>query len=163
RLIGPRGDSLMQFVRSATALAALICLGTPLAHAQADVLAPARQGDLQCYAPNTQAKTCAAMAGYTFDAQGNISHVGDIVIYPNPVIVMHMTSRVVVRDGAVCGPLRQEDIDHATFTVDGQTPLAEDMQTIRTQFAQQAASLLNVDICTTYTPADGGALRADAT
>lgn len=152
----------MQIIRSITALAALVCTA-PLAQAQTDVLAPARQGELQCYAPNVQAKTCGAMAGYTFDAQGKISNVSDVLIYPNPAIVMHMTSPVEVRDGAVCGPLRQDDIDHATFTVDGQIPLAEDTQTIRTQFAQQTATLIGVDICTTYTPADAGAFRADAT
>lgn len=155
----------MPVARFVAALTALALIAAPAAHAQQgdDVLAPARQGDLQCYAPNAQAKTCAALAAYAFDAQGKITNTGDVVIYPNPVIVMHMTSPVEVRSGAVCGPLRQEDVSQATFTIDGQAAPEAETQTIRTQFAQQAASLIGVDICTTYTPTADGAFRADAT
>jgi hypothetical protein len=133
------------------------------AEAQTDVLAPARQGALQCYSPNTQAKTCGALAGYSFDAQGHISNPSDVLIYPNPAIVMHTVSPVELRNGAVCGPLRQEDIDRATFTVDGQAPSDADTQNMRAEFSQQAAPLIGVDVCTTFTQQADGTMRSSAT
>lgn len=153
----------MQKLRFASALALLALTAAPVLAQTMDALAPARHGELQCYTPNTQAKTCGALAGYTFGAHGDITNTGDVAIYPNPVIVVHMTNRVEVRNGAVCGPMRQEDIDHATFTIDGQPATEEQNASMRTQFAQAAASMINVDVCTSYTPAPDGTLRAEAT
>ncbi|MFT3726920.1 MAG: hypothetical protein QM759_03760 [Terricaulis sp.] len=155
----------MHTFRLVVVFAAIVMAAASTANAQqADVLAPARHGELQCYAPNVQAKTCEALESFTFDPQGKITNVGEAAIYPSPLVIMNLSTAVEVRsDGAVCGPLLQQDIDHMTFTVDGQAPSDEQMQSMRTQFGQQAASLIGVDTCTTFTPAADGALNANAT
>lgn len=74
---------------------------------------------------------------------------------------MHISSPVIVRNGAVCGPIRRQDIDQAQFTIDGQAAGDENTQTIRGQMAQQLVSMIDVEVCTTFVPVADG-LRADA-
>ena len=45
--------------------------------ANADPLAKARTGELQCYRPNTEAKTCAVLSGYSFQGSA-ISNKADV-------------------------------------------------------------------------------------
>lgn len=127
----------------------------------ADALAPARAGQLQCYAPNTAHKTCQSLAGYAFAADGTINNSADTLILQQPAIVMRTNVPVIVRSGAVCGPIRAEDLQGATFTIDGAPATAQQTETMRAQLAQQMAGILNVDICTTYV-ADGDGFRAEA-
>jgi hypothetical protein len=130
--------------------------------AQSDVLAPAREGQLQCYVPNVEAKTCESLAGYSFDAQGGIVSQGEVLISPaQPLVVMSMSSPVTVRNGALCGPMTAEDLQRASFTIDGAPADAAQTQSIRAMLTQQLAGLLGVDVCTTFTP-DSGGFRAEA-
>ena len=151
----------MKRALGAAALAAGIVCAAP-ASAQTDVLAPAREGQLQCYVPNAPAKTCQSLAGYSFDAQGGIMSQGDVMVMPQPLIVMRVSTPVALRNGAVCGPISPEDLQRATFTIDGVAANETETQNIRAALAQQLAGLLNVDVCTTFTPESGG-FRADAT
>lgn len=150
----------MRAIAAATVLA-MALIGTPVAHAQSEPLGPARHGQVQCFEPDAANKLCAAMASYTFAPDGTINNASEVLIFPEPVIVMRISSPVTVRAGAVCGPIRQQDIDRAQFTIDGQAAGDENAQTIRGQMAQQLASMINVEVCTTFVPVDGG-LRADA-
>ena len=128
----------------------------------ADVLAPGRTGQLQCFEPNVTAKTCQSLGGYTVNADGVIDNAAQVLIMPSPVIVMHVTAPVVVRDNAICGPLTQADIDRTRFTIDGAPASAEDAQQIRAAMTEQLAPMLNLESCMTLTP-DGDALRAETT
>ena len=71
----------------------------------ADPLGPAREGRLQCHSPGAARKTCGAIATYSFAADGTISNQAEVMLNPSPLIVMRDQIPVVVRDGAVCGPL----------------------------------------------------------
>lgn len=130
--------------------------------AQTDPLGPARQGQLQCYEPNTVAKTCQSIAGYTFAADGRIDNPADVLVVPDPLIVMRMSAPVTVRGDAVCGPLTRADISRAEFTINGAPASAEDTAGLREAVAEQIAPMLDIDVCTTFTQADD-ALRADVT
>jgi hypothetical protein len=148
---------------AAALIAVCFVLACPVA-AQAqdgDVLGPARQGQLQCFEPNVAAKTCQSIGGYTFNANGVIDNTADVLIMPQPVIVMRVTAPVTLRGGAICGPLTTADIERATFTIDGAAASAEDTQAIKTALTQQLAPMLNVETCITLTPVDGG-FRADS-
>lgn len=134
----------------------------PAAHAQSEPLARARQGQVQCFEPDAANKTCAAIASYAFAADGTISNTSDVLIFPEPAIVMHITSPVTQRDGAVCGPIRQADIDTAQFSIDGQAASDENAQTIRGQMRDQLASMIGVEVCSRFVP-DGNGFRAVAT
>jgi hypothetical protein len=135
----------------------------PEALAQAsDVLGPARQGQVQCFEPVVDRKVCGVLSRYAFSPGGTISNDADMLVLSDPLVVMRMSSPVVVRDGAVCGPLREEDLSRATFTVNGEAASTEDAESIRRAIGRQMAPMMNVEVCTTFTP-DGDALRADST
>jgi hypothetical protein len=151
----------MRAMTAATVLAmALFC--APAAHAQSEPLGPARQGQVQCFEPDTANKVCAAMASYAFAADGSIDNTSDVLIFPQPAIVMHITSPVTERDGQVCGPMRSRDIDAAQFTIEGQPAGDENTQTIRGQMHEYLAPMAGVEICSQFLP-DGDGFRAVAT
>ena len=119
----------------------------------ADPLAPAREGRLQCHEPDAARKTCAALAGYTFAADGTILNQSEVMLNPSPLIVMRDEEPVEIRDGAVCGPLG--GFEDAVFTVDGQPADPAMAGMIRTQVSA-AFSALGTEGCTRYTPQGEG-------
>ncbi|MGQ0531204.1 MAG: hypothetical protein ACT4OF_00760 [Caulobacteraceae bacterium] len=144
----------------ATAIAVGLFAGAPAAAQSAEVLAPAREGRLQCFEPNVAQKTCQSIGGYTFNADGAIDNAADVLTMPSPVIIMRVNSPVTVRDNAICGPLTAADIDRATFTIDGAPANEQDTSDIRAAMTEQLGPMLNVELCMTLTPVDGG-FRAD--
>jgi hypothetical protein len=114
----------------------------------ADPLAPARVGDLQCYAADPVRKTCRAMGGYSFGADGKILNKAEVVIQASPVMTMTTVSPVTVRDGAVCGPL--SGVDKAQISFRGRRLPEEDAASIRTQLLASMAPMLGKEVCTTY-------------
>ncbi len=114
----------------------------------ADPLGPARIGDLQCYRPDTVRKTCRAMGGYSFGADGKILNKAEVILQDTPLVTMTTVSPVTVRDGAVCGPL--SGIDKAQIAVRGHRLPEEDAVPIRAQIRQSMAQVLGKEVCTTY-------------
>jgi hypothetical protein len=151
---------MLRFVRAA------VCAGIALAASNAafaqdgDVLAPARQGQMQCFVPDAARKTCQSIGAYVFEANGVIQNTADVLIVPEPAIVMRITAPVTVRDNAVCGPLTLDDVNHAQFTISGRPASDEETQQIRAEVAQQLAPLINVETCVGVRTVDG-ALRAE--
>ncbi|MCS6624504.1 hypothetical protein N0B44_16415 [Roseibacterium beibuensis] len=127
----------------------------PLAPLQSadDPLAPARSGQLQCHEPKAAEKTCAALAGYTFGADGVIINHAEIMLNPAPLIVMRDDEPVVVRDGAVCGPM--SGFEDAVFTVNGQPADPQMAEMVRGQVTAAFAAL-GTEGCTRYTPQGDG-------
>ncbi len=120
----------------------------PPAVAGADPLAPARIGDVQCYTPDPVRKTCRALGGYSFGADGQILNKAQVILQASPLVTMTTVSPVTVRDGAVCGPL--SGVDKAQIAVRGHRLPEEDAAPIRAQIAQSMAATLGKDVCTTY-------------
>ena len=146
--------------------AAVVCgalMFAPPALAQSgDVLAPARQGQVQCFVPNAAARTCQSIGSYAFNANGAIDNTSEILIMPQPVVVMRTTSPVTVRNNAICGPLTAEDIARSTFTIDGRPATEQETANIRTGLTQQLTPMFNVEMCVSVSAVDGG-YRADST
>ncbi len=140
----------------------LSLLATPAVAQTNDVLGPARQGQLQCFEPNVTTKTCQSLGGYTFAANGVIDNMAWVLIMPEPVVIMRVSSPVVVRNNAICGPLSAADIARATFTIDGAPASEADTRDLRTGLTEQLAPMLNQESCLTMT-ADGDGFRADTT
>lgn len=133
-------------------LALALALVGPAPLQTEDPLAPARSGHLQCHAPDTRAKTCAAVARYSFSG-GTIRNQAEVLLNPYPLITMHDQSPVEVRDGAVCGPIG--GLEDAVFTIDGQQADPEVAERIRTQVTAAYAQL-GTEVCTRYTQTDEG-------
>ncbi len=141
---------------------ALGLVASPATAQEGDVLAPARAGQLQCFEPNVAAKTCQSLGGYTFHANGGIDNIAEILLMPSPVIVMRASGPVTVENNAICGPLRAEDIQNATFTIDGVAANAEEAAQLKAAMTQQLAPMFGVQNCLTLTP-DGEGFRAEST
>lgn len=152
----------MRLFGIAVALGAALMFAPPALAQSGDVLAPARQGQVQCFVPNAAAKTCQSIGSYAFNANGVIDNVSETLIMPQPVVVMRASSPVVVRNNAICGPLTEADIARATFTIDGRPATEQETANIRAGLTQQLAPMFNVDMCVSVTAVDGG-YRADST
>lgn len=118
------------------------------APAAADPLAPARIGDLQCYRPDTVRKTCRALAGYAFAADGKILNRAEVLLQDAPPVTMTTVTPVAVKDGAVCGPIA--GIDKAQIAFHGRRIPEADAVPIRAQIQESMASVLGQEVCTTY-------------
>ncbi len=116
--------------------------------ASADPLGPARIGDLQCYRPDTVRKTCRALAGYSFGADGKILNRAEVLLQDSPPVTMTTVSPVTVKDGAVCGPV--SGIDKAQIAFRGRRIPEADAVPIRAQIQQSMAETLGKEVCTTY-------------
>ncbi|MGH6870792.1 MAG: hypothetical protein ACREHE_04720 [Rhizomicrobium sp.] len=117
-----------------------------------DPLAPARDGSLQCYDPRPLHKTCHALDGYTFDADGTIHNEATVLISPDEMIVMKTVSPVVVRDGAVCGPVRRADVMSAAIYMQGRKLPQEMAVQVRLKIAAAMTQRFDKEVCTTYAP-----------
>lgn len=140
----------------------LALLVSPAMAQDADPLAPAREGRLQCFEPNVAAKTCQSISAYTFQANGVIDNPARVLIMPSPVIIMTITSPVTVRNNTICGPVAAADIQRATFTINGAAASETDTADIRNALTQQLAPMIGQETCLTLTP-DGDGFRADTT
>jgi hypothetical protein len=132
------------------------------ARAETDPLADARDGKLQCYAPDAARKTCKALAAYLIAPDGTINNPAVVLVAPNPVIVMHVVSPVEIRDGAICGVARAEDIDAASIEVAGHPASPEEEGPIKAQIKNSIAPRIGKMICTSYLPG-GDHLTAQVT
>ena len=139
-------------------LAAVAAQAAPAA--ALDPLAPARGGGLQCYGADPARKTCQALAGYTFGADGVILNQAEVMVSPSPVVTMKTVSPVTVKDGAVCGAL--SGIDQAEIAIEGRPADAAVTAQIRDQLATAMAPMLGKQVCTTYRR-EGDSLAADVT
>lgn len=140
-------------------LIALLALAA--APQDAGPLEPGRAGKLQCYGPNIAAKTCTAIGGYRFEADGTIFNDARNQINATPAIVLHATGRVYVKDGAECARTDNRAEEITRIDVDG-TPLqGEQFNAARTQIAANIGAVLgDGEFCSTYTPNPDGTLTA---
>lgn len=139
---------------------ALLTLST--AARAGDPLAPARAGKLECYLPDMAKKTCYAIASYTFNADGTIDNAADELLSPNELLELKITSRVVLKNDAVCGMLRKEDIEAATLVYKGQVLPKDKADPIIAALEQALGPLIGKEVCSTMTP-DGDGFVSQAT
>ncbi|UZK66956.1 hypothetical protein [Sphingomonas sp. M1-B02] len=107
----------------------------------ADPLAPAREGKIQCIAPNKEKKTCMGTATYTVRPDGSYDSVVVAMIAPAPLITMETRSSGKVEDGAVCGLVRSQDYAASKFSVDGKPADAATAEAIKGQVLGAIASM----------------------
>jgi hypothetical protein len=139
-------------------------LALAMAGAPDDPLAPARDGRLQCYAPNVAKRTCMAIAGYVRRPDGTYLNRADVLIAPEQNLSMVTETVVTVRGDAVCGPISRADLLAGKVFIGGAAVPGAQADGILAQVAQayETLGMLDKESCTVYTP-DGDHLRADAT
>ncbi len=130
--------------------AAIILAAASIPPAANDPLAPARSGQIQCYTPDTARKLCASLSRYTWSAKQDILNIAEVLVSENPPIAMRTTSPVVMKSGAVCGPIRAQDLGAADIFVSGRLASPQATQEIRSKLPAMFANFLNKEVCTTY-------------
>lgn len=151
----------MRTLLAAAALLSLAAVAAPATAQQQDVLAPARAGEIQCFTPNVLSKTCSAISTYTAHTDGSYESRSQVLVARQPFIVMTSSSPVSVRNGAVCGPVTNEHLQAAQFTIDGLAAGDDNAAYLREQVAQMPGFLAN-EICAAYTRTGDG-IRAEYT
>lgn len=130
--------------------------------AAADPLAPAKAGKLQCANPNVEKKTCLGLTSYKVNPDGGFITTTTVIVAPQPVITMEVTSAGTVQNGALCAPIRTADFEAANFEIDGKPADPAIAGAIRAQVIGSIAPLAGKIGCTREVP-DGAVLKAEVT
>jgi len=114
-------------------------------------IGPAAQGKLQCHMPDRARRTCQSLAGYRRDGRGGFLNDAEVLLSPEALLTMRTTTPVVIRDGAICGPLSRESLEKATFLADGEALDSEKTASLRAMLIENSATMLDREVCTRYT------------
>ena len=139
-------------------LFALVATGA----AYAAPLMPAASGQLQCYVPDTAKKTCSSMAYYAARDDGAFDNRAEVLLNKSPAVTLDMTTRVTIKDGAVCGAIRAEDIAAGKVTVGDRVMTPEEASPALNSITQALTPVIGHEICTTFVPDASGKLTAQA-
>lgn len=123
-------------------------------------IAQAAGGDVECYSPDIEHKTCGSMDSFTLKANGSIKQIGTAVLVRSPAIVSSMESAVTIKAGRVCVFVTLEAVGHATFTIDGVQATPEQTAKLRDRMQTASRPLYNREICAAYVT-DGDTLRTE--
>jgi len=143
-------------------LALLAAAAFSPANAYVGPLAPAGKGMAQCYVPDTVAKTCASMATYHLNADGTFTNKAMVLISKSPPAILEMNTNVEIKNGAVCGKIREENITSARLTVNGADVPTDQSAPVLARIASGMTAVIGHEICTSYVQS-GGNLVAKAT
>jgi hypothetical protein len=131
-------------------------------------LAFAENGQLQCYRPDVQKKTCQSIAAYRRTGPRTYDNMALIPVGADTTLETH--TPVIIKGNAVCGFIRGQDTLAGTLRVAGQVVDADKAKPILERIAQAMAPMTDKEICTTYEPAGadfmakisiGGSYRPD--
>jgi hypothetical protein len=141
-------------------LAALIAV----AASDADTLPLAKSdgGFVQCYEPDDVAKTCRSIAAYKRNAAGTWDNIAIVQLDPEHPVVLETVTPVSVKNHAVCGYVRPEDVLRGKLRVSGIALPDDKAAPALAKIAAAMAPMLNKEICTTYVQGPGS-LVAKAT
>ena len=115
-----------------------------------DPLAPASGGRMQCYNPDTIKHTCASLAEFADNGDGTWSNISSVLINSAPPVVLKTITPVTVKDSAICGQIRPEDITAGTLTVSGAVLSPADAEPILANIGQAMIKLYGHEICTRF-------------
>lgn len=130
--------------------------------AYAAPLTPAAGGQIQCYVPDTTKKTCVSMAYYVARDDGAFDNRAVVLLNKEPAVTLETTTRVAIKDGAVCGAIRAEDIAAGKVTVGDHVMTPEEASPVLNSITQALAPVIGHEICTAFVPDASGKLVAQA-
>lgn len=119
-------------------------------------IAPAFDGQLQCYAPDVARKTCQSLAAYRQGRDGVIYNPATVLISQTPAIAMTTVTPVTIKGEQVCGYVRPEDIDAGQFTINGVAATPDQTKALRRTMTTAEMGLFGHEICTAYVAAGDG-------
>jgi hypothetical protein len=145
-------------MRLAIITAALTALAPAARAVDLGPLAPAAQGKVQCFSPNTAARTCQSIGAYRITPAGAIENEAIVMVSTSPLVVMTTVAPVQIKAGADCGVMLAKYLTSATFTVDGRPLDAAQTAKLRAAFTEAMRATLGHEICVSYRPQGEGVL-----
>lgn len=132
--------------------------------ADPDPLAPARGGQVQCYEPDVEQKTCESIGSYRFEPDGRIINKAEIALNEDVRIVVIAEGEVYVRNDAECSSDSVTPDHILSIEIDGAALSGADFDAVR----QQLATAMNEEIgegeyCSTYHSRPDGSMVAKVT
>ena len=131
-------------------------LATAAAPAPVNPIQPGLSGQLECHVPNDQAKTCQSLGSYAPIAGNRYNNKTVVLLAPEGPVMLEVTSEVEVKNGAVCGPLRIEDLNAGHLIVAGRTLADAEAAPIKTQIAQGMGAMMGKQVCSKLEPSANG-------
>ena len=129
-----------------------IAVFSQLAHASEDPLAPAKEGKLWCYEPDSESKTCSSFSRFEWDAAGTIWEEDEIAFSANPLVAMKVRATTTLEGIAICQVIAEETFQKAVFMVDGKPATADEDMTYREQYGSRFASFYGKKFCVEISP-----------
>ena len=129
-------------IAAAVAVANSSISGNPLANAE--------KGQLQCYRPDVERKTCQSIAAY--DRRGPGAYDNKAIIPLGNGATLETHAPVEVRGDAVCGFIRSADVIAGQIKVGGEVLPPDRAKPALERIAQAMAALTDKEICTRYEP-----------
>ena len=126
-----------------------------------DPLAPGRTGQVQCYGPDVEQKTCESIGSYRFEPDGRIINKAENVVSSSPRIVVTAAGEVYVRNGAECTSESATPDHILSVEVNGEPLTGADLDTVRQQIATGMNEAVGEgEYCSTYHPKPDGSMIA---
>ena len=137
-----------------------VALLSALVLQQPDPLAPAREGQLQCFQPDQAQKTCGAIGRYEFGADGAIFVNSRVAIMASPLVTFESRTAVTLRDGQECSQTDDAGADIQTIEINGAALSGPAFEQAREQIGQQLNAIIGgAELCSTYSPQTDGTIQ----
>lgn len=115
-------------------------------------LALAEDGLLQCYRPDVSKKTCRMIASYIKTGPGTYDNKAIVAVSSEGPVSVETHTPVTVRDGAVCGLVRTQEIRAGTLRIADRVVAAPDAQPVLERVVRVVAAWDGQETCTRYEP-----------
>lgn len=122
-------------------------------------LMKADEGFEQCYEANDDAKTCQSLATYSRNSDGTWTNTAVVLVSPAQPITLETATPVTVKDGAICGFIRKDDLLDGKLRYSGNLLPSDEAAPILAKIADGMSAMMDKEICTTYL-GDGNDLLA---
>jgi len=118
----------------------------------------AEAGSVQCYEPNEEKRTCRSIESYRSLGEQRYATTAIILISPAESTTLETTTQVEVKNGAVCGLVRADEIAAGRLRVAGHLIGENDAKPYMAAILQSLKALIGKEVCTTYVPSSDGFL-----
>jgi hypothetical protein len=114
----------------------------------ADPIARSNGGELQCYRPNVEKKTCQSIASYKQTGPG--TYINTALLPLGEGVTLETRSPVIIKGGAVCGSITREEILAGILRAPNQVIAPEMAKPLLRRVADAISPIVGKEICTRY-------------
>ena len=118
--------------------------------ASSDPIANSNRGELQCYRPDVEKKTCQSIASYK--RTGQQTYLNTALLPLGNDETLETRSPVVIKGDAVCGSVTRQEVLAGTLRTGNQVIAAETAKPLLESVAQAISPFFNKEVCTRYAP-----------